>query len=78
MQFVVERAAVETALCECLNRFNDRDRGAPHAAAPLTPQGIRVTYHGDSTGLILGGDMKSREAEGVESVVAQPNVRFWL
>lgn len=66
MQFVLERAAVETAVSKSLNRFNDRDRG--RLTAP--PQSIRVTYHGDSTGLILGGDMKSREAEGVESVVA--------
>jgi hypothetical protein len=28
----------------------DRDRGTPHGAAPPTPPGIRVTYHGGSTG----------------------------
>src|SRR5262249_15264653 len=30
---------------------NDRDRGAPHDAAPPTPPGIRVTYRGGSIGL---------------------------
>src|SRR5215467_11107787 len=29
----------------------DRDRGAPHDAAPPTPPGIRVTYLGGSIGL---------------------------
>src|SRR3954464_6052887 len=33
---------------------HDRDRGAPRGAAPPTPPGIRVTYHGGSTGLSLG------------------------
>ena len=49
----------------------DRDRGTPHGAAPPTPPGIRVTYHGGSIGLSLGGDMESRETEGVEVAVAQ-------
>jgi len=30
---------------------SDRDRGAPHDAAPPTPPGIRVTYLGGSIGL---------------------------
>src|SRR6266436_8577096 len=30
---------------------NDRDRGTPHGTTPPTPPGIRVTYHGGSTGL---------------------------
>jgi homoserine O-acetyltransferase len=29
----------------------DRDRGTPRDATPPTPPGIRVTYHGGSTGL---------------------------
>ena len=49
----------------------DRDRGARRGAAPPTPPGIRVTYHGGSTGLSLGRDMKAGETERVESVVAQ-------
>jgi hypothetical protein len=50
---------------------NDRDRGTPHGAAPPTPPGIRATYHGGSTGLSPGRDMKARETKGVEVVVAQ-------
>ena len=43
----------------------DRDRGAPHGAAPPTPPGIRVTYHGGSTGYAgrrhrVGADRVSR------------------
>jgi hypothetical protein len=30
---------------------SDRDRGAPRGAAPPTPPGIQVAYHGGSTGL---------------------------
>src|SRR5215467_6248915 len=33
------------------NWVTDRDRGAPHDAAPPTPPGIRVTYLGGSIGL---------------------------
>ena len=33
-----------------INRI-DRDRGAPHGAAPPTPPGIRVAYHGGPTRL---------------------------
>ncbi len=50
---------------------NDRDRGAPHGAAPSTPPGIRVAYHGGSTGLSFCGGMESGETERVEVVVAQ-------
>ena len=32
----------------------DRDRGTPRDAAPPSPPGIRVPYHGGSTGLSLG------------------------
>jgi hypothetical protein len=32
-------------------------------AAPPTPPGIRVTYHGGSTGLSLSRDMESGETE---------------
>jgi hypothetical protein len=36
-----------------------------------TPPGIRVTYHGGSTGLSLDRDMESGEAERVEVAVGQ-------
>jgi hypothetical protein len=49
----------------------DRDRGTPRGATPPTPPGIRVTYHGGSTGLSLVKNMKSRETERVEVVVTQ-------
>ena len=41
----------------------DRDRGTPRGATPPTPPGIRVTYHGGSTGLSLDRDIESRETE---------------
>jgi len=41
----------------------DRDRGVPRGAAPPTPPGIRVTYHGGSTGLSSGRDIESGETE---------------
>jgi hypothetical protein len=56
---------------EWLLRGRDRDRGTPRGATPPTPPGIRVTYHGGSTGLSLGRDMQSGETERVEIVVAQ-------
>src|SRR5690348_15607582 len=37
----------------------DRDRGTPRGATPPTPPGIRVTYHGGSTGLSLGSPVSS-------------------
>jgi RNA-directed DNA polymerase len=39
------------------DRGDDRDRGTPRSATPPTPPGIRVTYHGGSTGLSLGRDI---------------------
>ena len=48
----------------------DRDRGAPRGAAPPTPPGIRVTYHGGSPGLSLSR-VESGEAERVEIAVAK-------
>ena len=56
---------------ECPERVEDRDRGTPHGATPPTPPGVRVAYHGGSTGLSLDGGMKPGETEGVEIVVAQ-------
>lgn len=44
---------------------NDRDKGAPHGAAPPTPSGIRVGYHGGSTGLSFNA--QSRGGAGRES-----------
>ena len=49
----------------------DRDRGVPHGAAPPTPPGIRVTYHGGSPGLSLSRGVESGEAERVEIAVAK-------
>jgi hypothetical protein len=37
----------------------DRDRGTPHAAAPATPPGLRVTYPGGSIGLCRCWNMDS-------------------
>jgi hypothetical protein len=54
-----------------LQSADDRDRGTPRSATPPTPPGIRITYHGGSIGLSLGGDMQSGETERVEIVVAQ-------
>jgi hypothetical protein len=50
---------------------DDRDRGTPRDATPPTPPGIRVTYHGGSTGLSLDRDMESGEADRVEVAVGQ-------
>ncbi len=49
----------------------DRDRGAPHGAAPPTPPGIRVAYHGGSIELSRSRNIESGETERVEVVVAQ-------
>jgi hypothetical protein len=49
----------------------DRDRGTPHGAAPPTPPGIRVAYHGGSTGLSRWRSIESGETKGIEVVVAQ-------
>jgi len=61
----VRRAAKRKTL------FIDRDRGAPHGAAPPTPPGIRVAYHGGSIGLSWGRNIESGETKGIEVVVAQ-------
>ena len=45
---------------EWLHRVDDGDRGTPRGATPPTPPGIRVTYHGGSTGLSLDRDRQSR------------------
>jgi hypothetical protein len=41
----------------------DRDRGTPHGAAPPTPPGIRVTYHGGSIGLSGCRNIESGETD---------------
>jgi hypothetical protein len=41
----------------------DRDRGTPHGAAPPTPPGIRVAYHGGSIGLSGCRNIESGETE---------------
>jgi len=41
----------------------DRDRGEPFGSAPLTPPGIRVTYHGGSIGLSVGRTGESGETD---------------
>jgi hypothetical protein len=45
-----------------INRI-DRDRGAPRGAAPPTPPGIRVAYHGGSIGLSRCRNIESGETE---------------
>ena len=55
----------------CLIRSFDRDRGEPFGSAPLTPPGIRVTYHGGSTGLSVVRFGYSRKADRIEIVIAQ-------
>jgi hypothetical protein len=64
----VRRAAKLKTLCI------DRDRGTPHGAAPPTPPGKRVTYHGGSIELSRDGNIKSGEADRIEVVVAQGRV----
>src|SRR5208282_6781796 len=49
----------------------DRDRGTPRGATPPTPPGVRVTYHGGSTGLSLDRDIETGETERVGIVVTQ-------
>jgi len=61
--------AIPAAKAECPERVDDRDRGTPRDATPPTPPGIRVTYHGGSTGLSLDRDMESGEADRVEVAV---------
>ncbi|MER9559169.1 hypothetical protein [Mesorhizobium sp. M0323] len=48
-----------------------RDRATPRDAAPPTPPGIRITYHGGSIGLSLDRDIETGETERLEVVVAQ-------
>src|SRR5271165_2056875 len=58
----------------------ERDRGTPRGATHPTPPGVRVTYHGGSTGLSLdrdietGGDRVSRNS-GCAGLVGPPGVR---
>src|SRR4051812_32054053 len=54
-----------------LDKYVDRDRGTPRGAAPPTPPGIRVTYHGGSIELSCSRNMEAGETEGIEVVVAQ-------
>ena len=56
-----------------LHRVDDRDRGTPRGATPPTPPGIRVTYHGGSTGLSVDRDMESGETQRVEVAVGEPD-----
>ena len=49
----------------------DRDRGTPRGATPPPPPGIRLTYHGGSTGLSLNRDMEPGETKRVEVAVWQ-------
>jgi hypothetical protein len=41
----------------------DRDRGTPRGAAPPTPPGIRVAYHGGSIGLSRCRNIELGETE---------------
>jgi hypothetical protein len=47
------------------------DIGRPSRAFPVTPPGIRVTYHGGSTGLCVGRCSYSGKADRIEIVIAQ-------
>ena len=47
------------------------DIGRPSRAFPVTPPGIRVTYHGGSIGLCTGRHSESRKSDRVEIAVAQ-------
>jgi hypothetical protein len=49
----------------------DRDRGTPHGAAPPTPPGIRVAYHGGSIRLSRYRNIETGQPQGIEVVVAQ-------
>jgi hypothetical protein len=49
----------------------DRDRGEPCGSAPLTPPGIRVTYHGGSIGLCVGMNGHSWQADRIEIGISQ-------
>ena len=55
--------AVTVARISRMIKDVDRDRGAPHGAAPPTPPGIRVTYHGGSTELSRWRDIESGETK---------------
>src|SRR5580692_2355789 len=55
----------------CRGRHHRRLNSMRLQGATPTPPGIRVTYHGGSTGLSVSGEMQSGETEGVEIVVAQ-------
>jgi hypothetical protein len=56
----------------------DRDRGTPRGATPPTPPGIRVTYHGGSTGLGVDRDIESGETDRVEVAVGQCLLNRWV
>ena len=47
------------------------DIGRPSRAFPVTPPGIRVTYHGGSIGLCIGRRSEFRKANRVEIAIAQ-------
>lgn len=56
----------------------NRDRRTPRGGAPPTPPGIRITYHGGSTGLGLDRDIETGETERLEVVVAQGLLDRWV
>ena len=47
------------------------DIGRPSRAFPVTPPGIRVTYHGGSIGLCIGRRSEFRKSNRVEIAIAQ-------
>jgi hypothetical protein len=47
------------------------DIGRPSRAVPVTPPGIRVTYHGGSIGLSIERRGQSEKTNGVEIAIAQ-------
>ena len=68
---IAHQTAIESHHVFSTFQAADRDRGTPRGAAPATPPGIRVTYHGGSTGLSFCGDINSGQAEFMEDMVAQ-------
>ena len=55
----------------CVRKRPMIDIGRPSRAFPVTPPGIRVTYHGGSIELSVGRFGYSRKADRIEICVAQ-------
>jgi hypothetical protein len=64
-------ARVTTDGYDSYPRAREHARGTPHGAAPPTPPGIRVTYHGGSSRLSRRRNIESGETDRIEVVVSQ-------